>query len=737
MSYSPGSVLAHKYRVQSMIGSGGFAEVYLAEHLELRTLRALKVLRKDTLGLGSSDYRLFEERFQLEAQLGAMFDDPHIVRVYDFEREAGTLILVMEHCPGGSLADRLRMAQRKNEPLPLESVLRTGRDIAHGLAILHQKDIIHRDLKPSNILFDSQGRAKLGDLGLAQTPGGLSQRSLLGSLSPRHPGTPGYMSPEQEKTTEHLRPPSDVYALGEVLFEALTGRMLQNLKPGTRLSSLRADVPGWLDELLVRMMQKDSEQRPWDGAEVLGLLEQGVQEEASRLQAAQERAAAEEKARQAAVENARRAAVERQQAEKERLAAAHRAAMEAEARRQLEAEQKTRWELEKKEAVQKAQREAEAQRQQIPAQKHPVEHNRTPENGPLTDKRERDILRSPILWIGVVLAGLVVFGLAAIGLVNLLAPEPSSPAQANTSTIVKETAAAVTDLPTRVVMNTAPPNPTATRTQRPTALPTPTENPKIPLASAPLGGTRTSPVDGMELVYIPAGEFQMGCDLAHNGVYDCSKDELPLHTVYLDAYYIDKTEVSNAQYEQCVADGACDAPNDKSSYSQSAYYGNTSYDNYPVINVSWEDASKYCSWAGRELPTEAQWEKAARGESVRAYPWGDASPTCDLLNGYVDGYCVGDTTAVGSYAGGASPYGVLDMAGNVWEWVQDWYDGDYYSSLEKFINPTGPSTGTSRVIRGGGFNFGEDGLRSAVRYFSNPGNWGYDIGFRCAVPPAP
>ena len=232
MSYSPGSVLAHKYRVQSMIGSGGFAEVYLAEHLELRTLRALKVLRKDTLGLGSSDYRLFEERFQLEAQLGAMFDDPHIVRVYDFEREAGTLILVMEHCPGGSLADQLRMLQRKNEPLPLESVLRTGRDIAHGLAVLHQKDIIHRDLKPSNILFDSQGRAKLGDLGLVQTPGGLSQRSLLGSLSPRHPGTPGYMSPEQEKTTEHLRPPSDVYALGEVLFEALTGRANHISPPG-------------------------------------------------------------------------------------------------------------------------------------------------------------------------------------------------------------------------------------------------------------------------------------------------------------------------------------------------------------------------------------------------------------------------------------------------------------------------------------------------------------------------
>jgi len=291
MTYTTGDTLLNKYRIERLLGRGGFAEVYLATHLELHAPRALKVLRKDIPGLGSSDVCAFDERFELEAQLGAMFDHPNLVRVYDFERDAETLILVMEYCPGGSLADRLREHKIKRENLALEPVLQIGLEISRGLEALHQMDLVHRDLKPSNILFDSQGRAKVSDLGLAQI-GDLSIRPLLGSLSPKHPGTPGYMSPEQENQTNYLRPASDVYALGVVLFEALTGRMVQNLKPGTRLQSLHPDAPGWLDELLANMLHKDPEQRPWDGAEVVKLLEQGLKEQAQRQQAGIERSAA-------------------------------------------------------------------------------------------------------------------------------------------------------------------------------------------------------------------------------------------------------------------------------------------------------------------------------------------------------------------------------------------------------------------------------------------------------------
>lgn len=227
---------------------------------------------------------------------------------------------------------------------------------------------------------------------------------------------------------------------------------------------------------------------------------------------------------------------------------------------------------------------------------------------------------------------------------------------------------------------------------------------------------------GAAMRFVPAGNFIMGSDSGYD-------NEKPAHSVYVDDFYIDKYEVTNALYKACVDAGACQSPKQTNSFTRESYYGNSEYDDYPVLYVDWEDAASYCQWRGMSLPTEAQWEKAARGTDGRTYPWG---------NKIDEGYAnykddLGDTSAVGSYENGKSPYGVYDMAGNVWEWVADWYS-DTYSLNTVLTNPTGPASGQFRVLRGGSWHDGDDIVRTTNRgwnqleYFYN-----VDFGFRCAM----
>ncbi|MCX5727389.1 MAG: formylglycine-generating enzyme family protein [Nitrospirae bacterium] len=229
-----------------------------------------------------------------------------------------------------------------------------------------------------------------------------------------------------------------------------------------------------------------------------------------------------------------------------------------------------------------------------------------------------------------------------------------------------------------------------------------------------------APVD---MAVVPAGEFTMGSSSG-------DADEQPAHRVYLDAFSMDKYEVTVGQYATFLQEAGGDRPSDWKTMNQSAHQKR------PVVNVDWADAARYCKWAGKRLPTEAEWEKAARGTDDRIYPWGNDPPTPLRANyGKTEWNNHGVLLPVGTLEAGKSPYGIYDMAGNVWEWVSDWYDENYYKSSPS-QNPTGPLTGGFKVLRGGSWNNSPRILRSADRYFDPPSFRSlYYPGFRCAKNP--
>lgn len=249
-----------------------------------------------------------------------------------------------------------------------------------------------------------------------------------------------------------------------------------------------------------------------------------------------------------------------------------------------------------------------------------------------------------------------------------------------------------------------------------------------PLAESPKSDNEIMDNQSVKMVFVPAGEFSMGSETG-------DADESPIHPVYLDAFYIDMYEVTNARYRLCVNAEVCLPPAKDGSSTRASYYANHAFDDFPVMYASWEMAQAYCVWRGVELPTEAQWEKAARGTDGRTYPWGEGID-CQRANYYrqegIDFIaCVGDTTQVGSYESGQSPYGAYDMTGNVWEWVADWYGSSYYQG-SPLSNPPGPESGSTRVVRGGAWQFSDFSVRAARRYWFNPSNAVENVGFRCA-----
>ena len=605
------------------------------------------------------------ERFAKEAQAAAGLFHPNIATVLDMGAANGRYFIAMRYFPGQSLDKILK----SSGPLSWEETLRLAGQIGSALDYAHEQGFLHRDVKPANIIRTPKGEFILTDFGLTRAMMSTGMTSHTGAVL----GTPAYIAPEVWNGQAAV-PSTDQYALACVVCESLTGQAL-----------FAGNTP---QAIITRHLINGPEfPASWPPDVPDGLSD--VLRRALSMNPAQ---------RYSNMAAFSATCVARITPSSKPVVAVSAPVFQP-APRPLPAQQKdtTAW--------------------------------------PMTD----------LLAIGVLVCIIILGG---GWMLRQLMSAPVTQVPIATQTLK----------PTVI-----PSLPTATQTALPTATPVPptptlippTETliPASPTPTLGIGSTMISELDGMIMVYVPAGEFEMG---SNNG----QANEKPVHKVYLDAFWIDQTEVTNSMFRKFV--DATGYQTEAESKGKSWIFDMTKkswvlvdgadwqhpkgpdsnlaeFPNYPVVQVSWNNAQAYCEWARRSLPTEAEWEKAARGQDGYVYPWGNQKPDGNLLNfadsnlsvnwsakSIDDGYKF--TAPVGFYPEGASPYGALDMAGNVWEWVSDWYDA-YPGNVTSDAN-----FGTKyHVIRGGAWSDVENGVRSTIR-FKNAANSRDDhIGFRCAL----
>ncbi len=675
-----GKIMDRKYRLLSELGRGAMGVVYRAEQLDAEG-QARRIVAVKTLKAELSQDRQFARRFLREVSVSMQLRSPHTVTVYDSGKDdTGQRYYVMEYMPR-TLKDYLR----DQGPLPVEQSISIACQMCAALAEAHSlpEPIVHRDIKPANIFIEDRGgpvTVKIGDFGIAKI---ISEHTTglthTGQLSP---GTPRYMAPEQWRVGEAIDGRTDLYSVGIVLYEMIVGEppfsgpisVLMGQHLHVPLPPLSERIPPRVRWEIERLTAKKREERPPDALSASAALEAALAAERSTFLFHQE-IAAPEKAKESAIDFSDSEEVKAREDEQNRSLQEHYEPL--------------------REAVDihRADSGSEQKQEGTNSQKSPL--------------RPRSLLR-PFF---------IVLSIAGIGLLIVVfySSKPRQ-VQENKSVEQQKYAHPAQEVPPHEGMGEArylPPKP---------------EQKHAEVEQREQEGNKDRSVT-RAMVTIPAGAFFMGC----NDRVDrkCAEDEKPGRQVFVDAFLIDKTEVSVGEYRRCVQAGICVVPKHS---GPACNWLKTESENHPMNCLGWHHAAAFCRWDNnKRLPTEAEWEKAARGTDGRVYPWGNEwKATMANVDGMADGYR--QTATVGSFPVGASPYGTLDMAGNVWEWVQDWYDETYYRS-GAVKNPQGPMNGTHKVLRGGSWLNPQGLARTSARFWPSPDLRRGSIGFRCAREP--
>lgn len=665
-----GKHLLDQFRVDEFIASGGMGSVYKVWDLKRNVPLAMKVLHTDL----AEDPSMFK-RFQREARALQKLSHPNIVPFYGLYQTLDFSFLVEKYIQGPNLNQILKLY--RGTSLPLEEVLIYFKALSAALGYSHAFGVVHCDVKPGNVMIDVGGNIYLADFGIARHAE--STTTTFGMA-----GTPAYMAPEQIRG-ESVTAMTDIYALGVMLFEMVTGQ-----RPFRGNEAETEELGSTMGE---RIRYAHLNLSPPDPCELNPALPPQISRIIAKAMAKDPR--------------------NRYQSTHELFVSI------CEALSVLPDQVPARVSLPPSLIPEETGRLNTVERDSV------VEVDA---NIPPVASKRLSSFYGKTGWI--LTGGIAMVLFVAFAVFPTIKKSQSNSNDALENELVQE----ATQLSqTSTLAPSRTPQPTRTATITVTPLPTKT---LIPL--------QTNPRDNAALIEIPAGEFTMGSNPKNDPYYWGA--EAPEHKVYLDAFWIYQTEVTNQMFQKCVEEKACPIPAYNKSLTRPSYYDNFDYKNYPVIYVTWTAAQAYCKWAGGRLPTEAEWEKAARGTDKRLFSWGNQPPQGNLVN-YCDVNCPDeyldrsqddgyrDTAPVGSFPDGMSPYGVLDMSGNVSEWVFDWFEPLYYE-ISPENNPVGPASATKRVTRGGSYYNPDEGIRTVARYPRRPGETMETmgtVGFRCVV----